>query len=139
MDMRKNITSALAQLIYVAPVAVLAFREQLGISVPEAFLIIIGSGIAMALLRTSEAAEKLAEKGLIIRIHNQILPDGGSTEEEEEVETSGAGAFAGMVAGGAIGLMFGSAGVIIGGILGAIIGDLLEYEQEEKRKKHRRR
>ena len=44
----------------------------------------------------------------------------GSTdpqEKREEVRTSGAGAFAGMVVGGLIGLAFGPLGVIAGGLL----------------------
>jgi uncharacterized protein YqgC (DUF456 family) len=39
----------------------------------------------------------------------------------------GAGAFAGMIAGGTIGLFFGPVGTIIGGLIGAIVGNQLEF------------
>jgi len=57
------------------------------------------------------------------------------TSEEKEVKASGARAFAGILAGGAIGLFFGPAGVIIGGLLGAAIGNQLEYNGELERRK----
>jgi len=53
-------------------------------------------------------------------------------EEEKEVETTGAGAFAGMIAGASIGLLGGPAGVIIGGLIGALLGDQYELEQRKK-------
>lgn len=59
-------------------------------------------------------------------------------KKEEKIETSGAGALAGMVLLGTVGLIFGPAGVIAGGILGALIGNQIEYESiraEKKRKK----
>ncbi|KPV64162.1 MAG: hypothetical protein AOA65_1047 [Candidatus Bathyarchaeota archaeon BA1] len=69
------------------------------------------------------------------------LPKSNPSKEkrEEKIETSGAGALAGMVLGGTLGLIFGSAGVIIGGILGALAGNQIEYEniraERERRKK----
>ncbi len=45
---------------------------------------------------------------------------------------------AGMIAGGAIGLLFGPAGVIVGGIIGAILGNQAEYESLEAEKEKRR-
>ena len=59
-------------------------------------------------------------------------------KEKEEIRTSGGGAFAGMVVGGLIGLLFGPAGVVIGGVIGAILGDQAERESirlERERKK----
>lgn len=44
-------------------------------------------------------------------------------EKEEEIRTSGVGAFAGMTAGASIGLVGGPVGVLIGGIAGALIGN----------------
>jgi hypothetical protein len=59
-------------------------------------------------------------------------------EKGEEVKTSGAGAFTGMIIGGALGLIGGPAGVIIGGIIGGIIGNIVEYEQEKERLKRKK-
>ncbi len=61
-----------------------------------------------------------------------------NSEEEEEIKTSGAGALAGMIGGGAIGLIGGPIGVLVGGIIGALIGYQLEYEQERERRKAER-
>ncbi len=55
--------------------------------------------------------------------------------EGEEVKTSGWGAFAGMIIGASVGLLFGPAGVVVGGLIGAAIGNQIEYEQEKERKK----
>ena len=66
--------------------------------------------------------------------------DGGNESKEKKEETSGAGAFAGMIAGGALGLPFGPPGVLIGGIVGALFGNRIESESlEEKAKKRARR
>jgi len=60
------------------------------------------------------------------------------SKEEEEVITTGGGAFLGMAVGGLIGLIGGPIGVIIGGLIGALVGNQLEYEsikaEREKRK-----
>ncbi|NJE04204.1 MULTISPECIES: hypothetical protein [Thermococcus] len=45
------------------------------------------------------------------------------------VKTTGSGAFAGLIIGGSIGLLFGPGGVILGGLIGAILGD--EYEKKQ--------
>jgi len=55
--------------------------------------------------------------------------------EKNENETSGAGALAGMVAGGALGLPAGPVGVVVGGVVGAIIGDELERQNRKKKSK----
>lgn len=55
-------------------------------------------------------------------------------EKEQEIKLTGAGAFGGMIVGGALGLPFGPLGVLIGGILGALIGNQLEYEGIQKKK-----
>lgn len=60
-------------------------------------------------------------------------------KEKEEIRTSGGGAFAGMVAGGAIGLLFGPVGVIIGGVIGAILGDQAEHESIRVERERKRR
>jgi uncharacterized protein YqgC (DUF456 family) len=44
-----------------------------------------------------------------------------------------------MIAGGALGLLFGPVGVIIGGILGALIGDQIEYENVKAERERRRK
>ena len=59
------------------------------------------------------------------------------SRREEEIITSGGGAFLGMVIGGGMGLLFGPAGVIIGGVIGAILGD--QVERESIRLERRRR
>lgn len=63
----------------------------------------------------------------------------GKKKKEEVEETSGAGAFGGMILGGLLGLAFGPGGVIIGGLIGAIIGDMWEREQIKEREKLRKR
>jgi outer membrane lipoprotein SlyB len=57
------------------------------------------------------------------------------TFEHPEEPTTGNGAFLGMIAGGAIGLVGGPVGVVIGGILGAVFGDQVEREGREKQQK----
>ena len=80
-----------------------------------------------------------------LRLINETLIEGfklkkssnPEKKKEEEIKTSGAGAFGGMIIGGALGLPFGPGGVIIGGIIGAIVGDNIERERikaEEKPK-----
>lgn len=49
--------------------------------------------------------------------------------DDKGVKPSGAGAFGGLVVGGAIGLPFGPMGVLIGGLLGAVVGNQIEYDQ----------
>ncbi|MDI6811005.1 MAG: hypothetical protein QMD80_04930 [archaeon] len=56
-------------------------------------------------------------------------------EEEERIETSGAGALGGMVVGGVLGLPFGPAGLVIGGVLGALLGNQVEYESKRAERK----
>ena len=66
-------------------------------------------------------------------------PKGSSSREgrEERMETSGAGALAGMTLLGIVGLTLGLVGMIVGGILGGLIGNQIEYEiiRAKKRKK----
>ncbi|KPV63488.1 MAG: hypothetical protein AOA66_0854 [Candidatus Bathyarchaeota archaeon BA2] len=64
---------------------------------------------------------------------------GERKKERGEVRTSGGGAFAGMIAGGALGLLFGPVGVIVGGVLGAILGDRVEYESIRAERERMRR
>lgn len=123
----------LRELIYILPILVLAFWRELGLTLRDAFYIIIGCAIAIALHK----AVGVLERGITIRIQSSSASNPGS-EGDEEVRTSGAGAFAGMVAGGTIGLLFGPVGVIVGGVLGALIGDKLEYESLRAEKKRKR-
>jgi hypothetical protein len=58
----------------------------------------------------------------------------GKNPSEKDEEPTGAGAFLGMVAGGALGLPLGPLGVLVGGILGAIAGNELEREKRKKRR-----
>jgi len=57
---------------------------------------------------------------------------------DEEIRTSGAGALAGMVLGGLVGLLGGPAGVIIGGIIGALVGNQIEYERLKAERERQR-
>ncbi len=57
------------------------------------------------------------------------------TFEHPEEPTTGNGAFAGMILGGAIGLAGGPVGVIIGGVLGAVFGDQVEREKRQIQQK----
>lgn len=69
------------------------------------------------------------------------LDNNPEEKKEEEIKTTGAGAFGGMVIGGLLGLIFGPAGVIAGGMIGAVIGDQMEREKvkEEMRGRKERR
>ncbi len=74
-------------------------------------------------------------------VNPETMRNGGEKiddEKEDRIEeTTGFGAFVGMVIGGLIGLPFGAGGVVIGGLLGAIIGN--EMESESVREKRKRR
>jgi len=74
-------------------------------------------------------------KNLAKVIQQKNNPKNNPRREEEEVKTSGWGAFAGMIIGASVGLLFGPAGVVVGGLIGAAIGNQIEYEQEKERKK----
>ena len=72
-----------------------------------------------------------------IEENTRPLTDGGSveSENEEEVKTSGAGAFLGMLLGATAGLLLGSGiAVLAGGIIGGLLGDQVEYEIEKEKK-----
>ncbi len=95
--------------------------------------------IVMILLRSLQSGLTAIERRIIRGFENLIIEigklSGGRSsnperkeERREEIMTSGGGAFAGMVIGGAIGLLFGPVGVVIGGIIGAILGNQAEYE-----------
>ncbi|PCN49893.1 hypothetical protein B6U99_07370 [Candidatus Geothermarchaeota archaeon ex4572_27] len=70
------------------------------------------------------------------------LQGGGASNdpsEEEEVKTTGAGAFSGMILGGLVGLLLlGAPGAILGGLLGAILGDEAERRDLEARRRRAR-
>jgi len=62
-----------------------------------------------------------------------------SSVEHEPVETSGLGAFVGLVVCGLLGLMVAYvAGAIVGSLLGALLGDSLEREALGRRKSRKR-
>ena len=126
---KREILDQLRTLIYATPLVVLAFWQQLGLTVKEAFYIVIGCAVAITLFRISGTLEK----GITVKVSSSSNPN-SNEEEEEEIRTSGAGAFAGMICGGAIGLTGGPVGVLIGGILGAFLGNYIEYEQEKARR-----
>lgn len=75
---------------------------------------------------------------------NDVRTDG--TGETVRVGTptvdgpSGNGALGGMIAGGALGLPFGTVGAVVGGLLGGLIGNEIEYRnlKEHERKKLKR-
>ncbi len=123
-------------LIQILPLFILAFWRELGLKVGEAFYILIGWAMAVALLKISRLIERgieVVDRGIAVRILRSN-PD----DEEEGIKTSGAGTFAGMIVGGAIGLSFGPVGVLICGILGALLGDRAEYETLKAEKKEKR-
>lgn len=134
--MAEEVLDKLIGVIYALPIFVLAFYEQLGLTIKGAFFIIIGSGVAVTLFRISNALDRgtdALKRGIVVKTQSgHSNPD---EEEEEDVETSGSGAFAGMIVGGALGLPFGPLGIIGGGVAGAIIGDNIERSSRKRRKK----
>lgn len=118
---------------------------SLTLSATTTFFIVI---VLILLQRGLTSLERTTAKGfenLIIEIRSLSRGQHPNSErkekekkEKEEIRTSGGGAFAGMIAGGALGLLFGPVGVIIGGVIGAILGDQAERESvrvERERKK----
>ena len=86
---------------------------------------------------TSEGFSRLIEilEKRNIKINKQHSSNPSQKEKKEEIETTGVGALAGMIFGGAIGLLGGFVGVLVCGIIGALIGNHIEYERERERKK----
>ncbi len=124
-------------LVYGAPLVVLMFWRGLGLTPQEALYVVIGYAIAITLFRISDAMDRIsrvAERWVAAREKRRRC----FGSKEEEVRTSGAGAFAGMVAGGAIGLLFGPVGVVlVCGILGALLGNWAEYEKVKAERRGR--
>ena len=89
-------------------------------------------------LRTDASLDSFIDDvGYFVR---PTMRNGGEKVDDEEdkiEETTGFGAFIGMVVGGLLGLPFGAGGVVIGGLLGAILGN--EMESESVREKKRKR
>jgi uncharacterized membrane protein len=121
---KEGVLRQLMNIIYAIPVVILALRSELGLTVKETFYILLGYAVAISLFRISKAVEQ----GIIVKVQTSNSSGSEEKKRKEEVRTSGAGAFAGMIAGGAIGLLFGPVGAVIGGILGALVGNQIEYE-----------
>ncbi|KPV65551.1 MAG: hypothetical protein AOA65_0059 [Candidatus Bathyarchaeota archaeon BA1] len=100
--------------------------------------IVIWSGFS---LLSREINRGFVEIGGLLRKQRSLSDNNPEEKKEEEVKTTGAGAFGGMVIGGLLGLILGPAGVIVGGMIGAAIGDQMEREKvkEEIRGRKERR
>jgi len=117
-------------------------HDRFGLAITDTLLlmlVILVGVMLLYLIIMAKGIESLDEKIQGVCRYNALATNGGKRkEDDEEVKTSGAGAFAGMIVGGALGLPFGPAGVIIGGVIGALFGDQIERENEEERRRKRR-
>lgn len=111
--------------ILTAVIAVATYLN-LKIEIAEILTLFALAGIFLCVYYTA----KRIDEGICM--HPGTLADGGS-KKKEEAKTSGGGAFAGMIAGGALGLPFGPVGVVIGGLIGALLGNEVERKSETKR------
>ena len=144
----ETVLNQLKSFIYALPLVIFAFWKQLGLTVRDVFYIMIGCAIVVFLLRVSSFLERgvtalergatTLERGIVVKMgRSHPNPGSSKSEKEERVTTSGAGVFAGMVAGGTLGFAGGPIGVLVGGVIGAILGNLLEYEGEKARVRNR--
>jgi len=121
-------------------IANLAVNRQISLEFAASSIVI--AGIFYLILTLEEKHDRIVHLLTKIEENTRLVADGGVSEstenaeaEEEEINTSGAGAFLGLLIGGMLGLSAGGIGVLIGGIIGGIIGDTIEYESLKEKKK----